>query len=100
MIETKYSTSYNKVFNATLKVLDELEFEIVEENKKEEYIIARNHVSFWSYGERIEITFEPKGTSTEVVIHSFSKGIQLIDLAGTNDKNEESILKKLNTKLK
>lgn len=94
MTEIEINQPYETVFESTIEILTANEFDIKESNQEERFIIATKGVSFLSYGESIEINFKRNRNSTKVSIHSYSKGIQVIDW-GTNKENEKLISSEL-----
>jgi hypothetical protein len=94
MTEIEINYPYSTVFDSTINILRDNDFEIKDSNKDDRFIIATKDVSLLSYGETIEISFRTTNNTTLVSIHSFSKGLQIIDW-GTNDKNEKLIYNEL-----
>lgn len=73
-------------------------FKIVETDYQDGIILAKKNMSLWSYGEDIEVSFIRRNNSIEVIIQSFTKGIQLFTY-GVNDENEKIIFNGLKNRL-
>lgn len=66
-----YQAAYEPVFNATLAAARAKNLEVVESDKKTGRLVLAHGVTLWSWGERIAIFIESKGsTRTEVEIVS------------------------------
>ena len=69
-----YDVSYEKAFELALHACEVLDFTVESQNKAEKYIVAKNGISAWSWGERIGIYFtEVNANQTEVRVVSKAK---------------------------
>ncbi len=69
-----YDVPFEKAFELGLYACQILDFKIESQSKTEKYIVAKNGVSAWSWGERIGIYFkEINPNQTEVSVVSKAK---------------------------
>jgi len=69
-----YDVSYEKAFELALHACEVLDFTVESQNKTGKYIVAKNGISAWSWGERIGIYFrEVSPNQTEVRVVSKAK---------------------------
>jgi len=94
-----YDASYENVFDAAKKALEDCNFKVKEANKKTGEITASAGISLVSWGENIDISISEIGKNkTRVGIYSGAKA-QLVDW-GKSEKNVHKFFAALDRRLR
>lgn len=92
-------TSYNKTFEAVKKALEDCKFSIRKADKKTGEIKASAGISFWSWGETLNISVSKVNKNKTKVSISSGVKAQLIDW-GKNKKNIDKFFDALDRRMK
>ena len=93
-MQKSFNYTFERVFNACLLALRELDMKIEYNNKNEGAISASTGTSIFSWGETVDIKILTKDSYSTVAAIKSTSNAQLIDW-GKNEDNERAVLTKI-----